>query len=194
MIKPLSNVVSTSLSGILSIFCASEITCLKDSGIKNSIPGRGAGGRGGQALITLKINPSNGHDYADTRDPCLYTNTPTNLRGSGAWMPAKPAMIQEMFSSCRAAAITSYGTVMHICVRCHGIDLRSKGRLLKSLGNAPLTFPDVYHTLLLLSVHLETVRDSPSQQKDGELNKIPWRRNTNLNKTDQTKAKKDSAD
>lgn len=49
-----------------SILCAREITRFKDSEIKNSILGKGRGGRGGQALITLKINPSNGHDYADT--------------------------------------------------------------------------------------------------------------------------------
>lgn len=34
----------------------------------------------GQTLITLKINPSNGHDYADTWDPCFYTNTPSKSK------------------------------------------------------------------------------------------------------------------
>lgn len=36
----------------------------------------------GHTLITLKINPSNGHDYADIWEACFYTNTTTNLRGS----------------------------------------------------------------------------------------------------------------
>lgn len=53
----------------------------KDSKIQNSLPAEALIFKG-QTLITLKLNPSNGHDYVDIWEACFYTNTPDNLRGS----------------------------------------------------------------------------------------------------------------
>lgn len=67
----------------------------KDSKIWNPLPARSSVTQG-QTLITLKINPSNGHDYVDTWEACFYTGTPTKLRGSDRSDASEAAVIQEM--------------------------------------------------------------------------------------------------
>lgn len=131
-------------------FCPSCIYAkwphFKDSKIWNPLPARGSVTQG-QTLITLKINPSNGHDYVDTWEACFYTSTPTNLRGSDRSDASEACSDPGNVSSCAAVRtdiILQYichpapappwlSTVALIWVK------RSFIRVSQSLGNATLS-------------------------------------------------------
>lgn len=117
-------------------------------------------------LITLKINPSNGHDYVDIWGACFYTNTPTNLRGSRRSEASEACDDPGNVSSCTAVQHRRRNTVYMSARRClaQHIALIWVKRLLirvsQSLGNATVSATHSASALLtqLLPVVMETLR------------------------------------
>lgn len=80
----------------------------------------------GQTLITLKINPSNGHDYADTRDPCFYTNTPSESKRIRCLDASEACDDPGNASSRRRATVYMSRRLRGCLVQHHRIDLGQK--------------------------------------------------------------------